>query len=444
MSLELTQEIKDKIKEIVRTTPNITSVGYGYKVSNGINTGEPSIVYGVEVKKPLAELASEELLPSEVSIANQSVKTDVIQMGKIEPLNCNIGCGENAGAASIPNRSYTRPVKGGLSMTSLNNNNSVGTFGLVVKDVATGCVLGLTNNHVSIADAFYTNARDLNGQIQNDYSPVDNIYQGTEGVGYFDPVNIIGRGVRYVPLHPQSSGLTNNVDAALFALNSSVLSTTESWKQVGLDAVVTDYLPFATTLEIDNLLASNAQLYSSGRTTGPKGGASCPLKAFQLGVTFPINYKMQGPCNENDQSGCTTVTMTDAIAYFKPPIDHPESQNPAEYGACCNPVRGGDSGSALIADIGGTIKIIGLVFAGSTPGCDGGDNSYTYGLACRIDEVASQLGITSWDKGDELKAVNTSTIEYRTEPGGSDQKTKSCDGKTFWQVGLTNTLDNPC
>ena len=436
MSLELTQEIKDKIKEIVRTTPNITSVGYGYKVSNGVNTGEPSIVYGVEVKKPLAELSSEELLPSEVSIANQPIKTDVVQMGKIEPLNCNGNCGQNAGAASIPNRSYTRPVKGGLSMTSLNNNNTVGTFGLVVKDVATGCILGLTNNHVSIADAFYTNARDLDGQIQNDYDPVDSIYQGTEGAGYFDPANIIGRGVRYVPLHPQSLGLTNNVDAALFSLNINTLSSTQSWKQVGLDSVVTDHLPFATTLEIDNLLASNAQLYSSGRTTGPKGGATCPLKAFQLGVSFPIGYKMQGTT--------TTVTMTDAIAYLKPPVDHPESQDPAEYGACCNPVRGGDSGSALIADIGGTIKVIGLVFAGGTAACDGGPNSYTYGFACRIDEVASQLGITSWNKGDTLTVVNTSTIEYRTEPGGSDQKTKSCDGKTFWQVGLTDTLDNPC
>ena len=436
MSLELTQEIKDKIKEIVRTTPNITSVGYGYKVSNGVNTGEPSIVYGVEVKKSLAELSSEELLPSEVSIANQPIKTDVVQMGNIELLNCNGDCGQNAGVASIANRSYTRPVKGGLSMTSLNNNNTVGTFGLVVKDVATGCVLGLTNNHVSIADAFYTNARDLNTQIQNDYDPVDSIYQGTEGAGYFNPANIIGRGVRYVPLHPQSSGLTNNVDAALFSLNSSVLSNNQSWKQVGLDSVVTDHLPFATTLEIDNLLASNTQLYSSGRTTGPKGGATCPLKAFQLGVSFPINYKMQG--------NYVTVTMTDAIAYFKPPVEHPESQDPAEYGACCNPVRGGDSGSALIADIGGTIKVIGLVFAGSTPGCDVGPNSYTYGLACRIDEIASQLGITSWNKGDELKAVNTNTMEYITEPGGSDQKTKSCDGKTFWQVGLTNKLDNPC
>ena len=88
--------------------------------------------------------------------------------------------------------------------------------------------------------------------------------------------------------------------------------------------------------------------------------------------------------------------------------------------------------------------MIGLVFAGGGPGCYGGNNSYTFGYACRIDEVASQLGIRSWDKEDLLQFVKTSTIDYRTEPGGSSDKTKSCDGKTFWQVGLTNTLDNPC
>ena len=157
---------------------------------------------------------------------------------------------------------------------------------------------------------------------------------------------------------------------------------------------------------------------------------------------------MQGPCQPGNTSGCTTVIMENGIGFFKPPVEHPETQDPGEYGYCCNPVRGGDSGSALIADIGGTIKIIGLVFAAGNPSgvtsCDGGNNSYSFGYACRIDEVASQLGITSWDKDDPIVAVKTSTIEYITEPGGSSDKTKSCDGKTYWQVGLTDTLDNPC
>ena len=440
MSLELTQEIKDKIREQVLQNPHVTSVGYGYKISGGVNTGEPAIVFGVEAKKPLSEIPEGELLPSSVDISGVAVKTDVKEIGRIELLTCNGGCGQNAGSGSVANRTFTRPIKGGLSITSLNNSNTVGTFGLVVKDVATGALVGLTNNHVTIQDAFYTSQRNLAGVAQNEYSPADNIYQDAEYVGVPPATNIIGRSLRYVPIYPVTSGLTNSVDAAIFSLDASVVSSTISWKQVGLDSVVADHLPFATTGEIDTLLAVNPQLYSSGRTTGPKGGTTqgsqCPLKLFELGVTFSIQYLKQGVY--------TTVIMENALGYFKPGIEYPESQDPGQHAYCCNPVRGGDSGSALIADIGGTIKVIGLVFAGSGAGCDGGPNSYAFGYACRIDEVASQLGIASWDKNDLLTVVKTSTIEYRTEPGGSDDKTKLCDGKTFWQVGLTNTLDNPC
>ena len=444
MSLELTQEIKDKIREQVLQNPHVTSVGYGYKISGGVNTGEPAIVFGVEAKKPLSEIPEGELLPSSVDISGVAVKTDVKEIGRIELLTCNLGCGQNAGSGSVANRTFTRPIKGGLSITSLNNPNTVGTFGLVVKDVATGALVGLTNNHVTIQDAFYTSQRNLAGVLQNEYYPVDNIYQDAEYAGVPPATNIIGRSLRYVPIYPVTSGLTNSVDAAIFSLDASVVSSTISWRQVGLDSVVADHLPFATTGEIDTLLAVNPQLYSSGRTTGPKGGASCPLKLFELGSTFFINYKMQGPCEPANTSGCTSILMVNAIGYFKPPVEHPETQDPAEYSYCCNPVRGGDSGSALIADIGGIIKVIGLVFAGGGYGCDFGDNSYTFGYACRIDEVASQLGITSWDKEDLLQFVNTNTMEYITEPGGSSDKTKSCGGKTFWQVGLTNTLDEPC
>jgi hypothetical protein len=43
-------------------------------------------------------------------------------------------------------------------------------------------------------------------------------------------------------------------------------------------------MPFASTLEINNLLNSNPELYSSGRTTGAKGspGTLCPLRIFSM------------------------------------------------------------------------------------------------------------------------------------------------------------------
>ena len=435
MSLILTKEIKDQIRTerelaILKEDNNIISIGYGYKTTDGESTGEPAIVYNVAVKKPQSELQEGEILPSQLNVGEATVKTDVQELGVIERLSCNSGCGENKGAGSALNRTTTRPLKGGLSITSTNNSSSVGTFGMIVKDVETEALVGLTNHHVTIEDAFFTSERDLAGVKKNDYSPTSDIYQ--DGEGTLPSTDIIGRSLRYVPIFSQASGLRNKVDAAMFSIDSSTIDLAESWKQIGLESDILVQPPFATTVEIDALLATNPQLYSSGRTTGPKGGASCPLKLFQMGVNLSISYDLQGVS--------TTCIVEDVIGYFKPPLENPETQDPAEYGYCCNPVRGGDSGSALFADIGGTMKIIGLVFAGGGSGCDGGDNSYTYGYACRIDEVASALGITSWDSGDLLKTVNTSTIEYKTTSGGSSDKTSTCDSKTFWQVGLTDSL----
>ena len=235
----------------------------------------------------------------------------------------------------------------------------------------------------------------------------------------------------------------------MFSLDPTVIDVDESWKQIGLDAVINGTNcafpscapPFATTSEIDDLLTTNPQLYSSGRTTGPKGGASCPLKLMELGVAFGIDYTMQGVT--------TLVGMEDIIKFFKPTLEDDQSQDPAD-GYCCNPSRGGDSGSALFADIEGTIKVIGLVFAAGNDdeivSCDDGPNSYKYGFACRIDHIASQLGIMEWGYGEgTLRVVKTRTMRYLTALGGSADKFIECDHpfygvKRYYQVGGSRTL----
>ena len=50
--------------------------------------------------------------------------------------------------------------------------------------------------------------------------------------------------------------------------------------------------------------------------------------------------------------------------------------------SCYYPINSGDSGSALLANINGEIKIIGLCFAGSTSGSP--DGYFTIGRACRL------------------------------------------------------------
>jgi hypothetical protein len=58
------------------------------------------------------------------------------------------------------------------------------------------------------------------------------------------------------------------------------------------------------------------------------------------------------------------------------------------------------------------------------------------GFACRIDQVASQLGIKAWT-GSAAPVVDESTIVYKTVSGSSSNSTLVCSGSTYWQVGLT-------
>jgi hypothetical protein len=377
-------------------------------------------MYGVEQKKPLSELSSEEILPNEITIGENILRTDVFQISKAETLACNPYCGQIAGPNSADNRAFTRPLKGGLSITSTNNVSTVGTMGFIGVHTETQTLIGVTNNHVTIQDAFYTSERNLFGVIKNEYSPVDYVYQnGETGSIPTNPAYTIGQSLRYVPI---SKNNMNYVDGAIFSLEAEDVDIATSYQQAG----VNDYtlpLPFASTSEIDNLLTTNPMLYSSGRTTGPKGGSSCPMRIFALFSSTILTYKLQGTS--------TYCQFLDQITFVKPVND------PSLTTICSNPIYSGDSGSALIADFDGVRKIIGLVFAaGSVSGI------VYYGYANRIDRVALELGIEAWD-GTAKGYVNPASITYKTTSNGSSNKTLICDEISYWQVGLT-TLNNPC
>lgn len=402
------------------STPNINNVSYGYKFVGNEQTNELCIMYGVEQKKPLSELSPEEILPSTITVGEQVLKTDVYEVSKAELLVCNAYCGQVAGPNSADNRAYTRPLKGGLSITSTNNTSTVGTMGFIGVHTETQTLVGVTNNHVTIQDAFYTSERNLFGVIKNEYSPVDYVYQnGETGSIPTNPAYTIGQSLRYVPI---SKNNMNYVDGAIFSLEAEDVDMATSYQQAG----VNDYtlpLPFATTSEIDNLLTTNPMLYSSGRTTGPKGGSSCPMRIFALFSSTILTYKLQGTS--------TYCQFLDQITFVKPVND------PSLTTVCSNPIYSGDSGSALIADFDGVRKIIGLVFAAGSIG-----GIIYYGYANRIDRVATELGVEAWD-GSAKGYVDTNSITYKTTINGSSNKTVTCGGTTYWQVGLT-TLSNPC
>ena len=451
----LTQKIKDKIAEILKSNPNLVSVGLGQKVSGGQVTGESAIVCGVLQKKPIEDLSPEELLPSAVVVDSQTIKLDVVEQGQPVLFTTCSDCGgwNGPNSGQNTNRQYTRPLRGGVTMAATNKYPAVGTFGTIVKDTATGALLGLTNNHVSIEDASYTSSRQIgtiNSVIENDYDPTNFIYQGTETTpgGPISPSNQIGRSVRY---SPSSTTLPNQIDAALFSIESEGdIDTTISYAPIGLESIMSSNPPFASTSELDAMDISNPDVYSSGRTSGARGKGICGnLRVNQVGVSFNIAAMIQGVPQLINYNNCVSV--------IRPDDDDSFSQQPG----CFNPGLQGDSGSAVyIVGSDNITKLAGLLFAGtcvigsmpvdqqSNPCCDGqvGQTSCsTIFYFCRIDEIASQLNIEWWDNAnDPLILVNPSTLEYITESGTSSEKTKICSGRTYWQAGLTDTLNNPC
>jgi hypothetical protein len=415
--------------------------------------------------------------------ADEVISTQiVVAPGEITPLACSSTCyqGENyiwtfnlstinppGTYTNLANRQTLRALKGGVSITSTShstpfaNAGSVGTMGLICQDSASGALVGLTNNHVIIRDAFYTSQRTFtNPQNEFDLTDSSNTIQGdyVYQTGEIQPVNPggaqeIGRVMRYVPIYTSASiaanpSLTNKVDAAIFSLycTSSTGQTIIDFASLGGEQVGLTYtssMPFASTAEIDNLINNNYELFSSGRTTGPKGSPAtlCPLRMFSY-ASFPIAFKLQGTN--------TLSYFTDVIAYVKPSESSSFSPSTplSTTTLCPYPVWGGDSGSTLIANIGGVWKIVGLVFAGNgvsynpqtnTPSLSNGTPyqvASSIGYACRIDQVAAQLGIKAWT-GSIAPVVDHSTITYRTVSGSNSDKTLVCSGSTYWQVGLT-------
>lgn len=417
-----TQEIKNKLTELYQNTPDYVGVAYGYKTVQGIETSDKSIVFTIPKKRPLNEIPFNERLPEFVEISGTIYRTDVLEIGEVVPMNDSVVCNNSLinpscytwtpfGAVNPPNRNTLRPVVGGLSLTAEHLLGTVGTLGLIVVDSNSQKLVGLTNNHVVIQDASYTSARNLSGPIVNEYKSI--AYQNGE---ISTPVvgNQIGEVIRYVPLKSQPE--LNTVDGALVSLCANTISNTTSFTQLGIN--YSQAMPFATTTEINSLLVTQRTILSSGRTSGVKSG-DCGLKIKLLGASQDVgSYPLQGAGR--------VVSFNDLIVFTR-------------LSETCNfPIYHGDSGSVLIADFDGVYKIIGLNFAGSSQVTDSSTQIGQYGYACRIDNVAFELGIEAWD-GTPKNTV--STIEKITTVGGSSNKTIIVNGKTYWQVGLSRHLN---
>lgn len=407
----MNSQISSYLQDLFELLPSgITRLGLDYKITSGIKTDETSIVFGVQKKLPLNELSGSYIIPKTLQFDNMVYKTDVIEAGRA----FYIPACHNPNANPLPaiiqsHRSGHRPLKGGISLVCQSNNRLLtGTLGLICIDNVSSGFVGLTNAHVALGPEHY-----IFGPNEFNYNNVNKrVVQKTETNSEVSS-DTIGNVYKFFPtLHGTESntigGERNYIDAALFTIRKCnedgipTIDNTESFKQLNIDYPYP--MKFATTEEIDNIFGTNTPLFHAGRTTGPKGQVSCPLRITGLS---PVQIEI------GDIESSHIAKYFDIIGF-------------AYADGANHPVSGGDSGSVLIANLSGEYKIIGLVFAGQV------SPTPNIGYACRIDNVANLLNISAWD-GLSYPHLSYPPKYYTTSTGYFIRETVDKDTKN-WNI----------
>lgn len=88
--------IKEENRELLLSKAGVVGCGIGHKWTGGKDTGRDAIVIFVKEKLPAAALSDQDLIPPKID----GIKTDVIEVGELKPLNT---------------RARHRPLKSGIS-----------------------------------------------------------------------------------------------------------------------------------------------------------------------------------------------------------------------------------------------------------------------------------------------------------------------------------------
>lgn len=426
MTNEKLNEITSQLNQT--TSDDIVGVSYGFKMVNGSVTSEKSLIYTVKEKKPLNDIPEEDRIPSTIDVDGESVKTDVIQ-GSVELQGFGNFCDPQWTqwqTVAPGNRNTHRPLMGGVSTTNWGSlSGFVGTLGFIAVDSADNTLVGVSNNHVLVDDAFFTIERDPANIRTNVFQDI--CTQPNDGAN-MGPSFKVGVVKKYQPIN-----LQNKVDGALMAIDDiSLIDPAVSWMQFGITGM-TSAPRFATTAEINTALENPSQeYYMSSRTTGPKGQDDTKLLNWSASSSILISY--------NKQNVGTNVYMNETFELVASGSSTPSG----EY--CYYPSAGGDSGSAILTRINDDLVIVGILYGGrSIYDPETETNIPAYSLCNRIDNVADQLGIRAWDGTfNNINGVNNTGGPLTHIVGGvSNQKKIKVGNITYWQLGMVNNSEYP-
>ena len=121
------RDVLRKHAEELLSKPGVYAVGLGEKVSKGKRTGKKALICSIKQKKPLAQLAQDEMIPQDVD----GVPTDIVEIG-------------DRPRAFPAWQDKQRPVVPGISTGHY--QITAGTIGAIVE--VDGDIMLLSNNHV--------------------------------------------------------------------------------------------------------------------------------------------------------------------------------------------------------------------------------------------------------------------------------------------------------
>ncbi|MFK7922450.1 MAG: hypothetical protein AB8H47_10865 [Bacteroidia bacterium] len=141
------RQVRARYDESLKSFDDLVGIGIGYAEKSGVKTQEMSLILDVLEKKAAAKLAGEEIIPSFISLADESdgsaiiVRLDVQIAGHPElELDCE-KCNEDL-------KERKRPVQGGYSVGNV--NITAGTLGGWFFDKVGKRIVLLSNDHVLV------------------------------------------------------------------------------------------------------------------------------------------------------------------------------------------------------------------------------------------------------------------------------------------------------
>jgi hypothetical protein len=363
--------------ELMKKDINIVIAFAGTKKENGVDTGKPCVVFGVRKKIEKSNLPNELIIPKTLS---EDILTDVIEHPVIKAIGT---CTGGTSTACPPHGDKYRPLMGGIS--SINAGSTAGTLACIVKDSTDNTLVGLTCNHC------------LGQQYDTGYPTPD---EGTSNaIGY----NVLQPSPRDGGQYPLDMyGTVKRITPIKFG------NSTENYSDSGIVTVeIDDAIPGILEIGTGPFLFTDksyynvgAETYKSGRTTGitPPPIATVTNKNVSLSVCYADD------CYSSNN-----------LALFS---------NQIQISAPSRWSKGGDSGSAVLVEVDGEKKIIGILFAGSSDGIDTFVSPSEY--------LVSILQVEAWN-GDIVVDHNTASfissnrICYELVEDTGDPKTSTVD-----------------